>query len=103
MKYLISALMFIGLLLSCATTQNTLDSSDVVLNPQVKKWMETVSANSAETISVTINSTESVDDYQFLRKINDTYYTGRLSVEQIKTLLKDSRIKRISSETSRLH
>ena len=79
-------------------TQNT-----VQLNPTVQKWMEADDKPVEDVLPVLIVTVEPLKDYDFLRNVSGNTYTGRITKEQLKKLMKDTRIVRISSEIEQKH
>ena len=74
-----------------------------LLDPQVQNWINEVKTSSAEQLGVLVTAQEPLDDVSFLRKIKNHYYTGRLTADQIKQLLNDPRVKKISTGMSQMH
>ncbi|HGY54251.1 MAG TPA: hypothetical protein ENK44_00990 [Caldithrix abyssi] len=98
--FLILTLFFI--LAGCAAQEETLQKSEPVLSPQVEHWIAKQDTGSTKQLGVLVTASEPLDNVPFLRKIKENYYTGRLTVKQIKQLTEDPRVKNISTGMSRL-
>jgi len=102
MKNLFFAIVIFSLLTACASQEEALQKSEPVLAPQVENWMKKHDINSTAQLGVLVTALEPLDNLPFLRKIKDNYYTGRLTIKQLKQLAEDPRIKNISTGMSRL-
>ena len=102
MKYIFLALSFLFILTACASQETNIQKSHPKIDSQVQNWMEKRDVNSNEQLGVLVTALEPLDNLSFLRKIKDNYYTGRVTVKQLKQLLDDPRVNKISTGTSRL-
>ena len=90
------------MLSACASQEETIQKSEPLLSPQVENWIKARDISSTDQLGVLVTALEPLDNLSFLRKIKENYYTGRVTVKQIKQLLADPRVKKISTGTSRL-
>ncbi|MBN2424242.1 MAG: hypothetical protein JXR46_02085 [Calditrichaceae bacterium] len=105
MKILISLLLLGFMLNSCSDSTVKDTQQQPFMNPIVQKWLNDpeTKAETENKLPVLVTVTEPIQEYDFLKKITETSYTGHITREQLKTLLKDQRIKRISSSKEELH
>lgn len=95
---IISILSLILFITACGSSKKEIkETPQVIVGPQVQNWMDKTSTSSQETLGVLISAKEEIKDIKFIRKINQNYYTGRVTVEQLKQLITDPRIERIST------
>ena len=90
-----------ALMTACSSAKKADTDSKVVLGPQVQSFLDKTAADSNEKLKVTIRTKEALDDVTYLHKISDTYYTANVTSEQLKELLSDKRIEKISSSTKK--
>ncbi|GEM_PF-3103506 len=95
--FLISLFLF-----ACVSTQGTSTHREVYIDPNVNLWMARQATGQDEQLSVLIKTAEPVH-YPFLRKLNGSFYSGRITRRQLRKLIKDSRILRIRSSKAILH
>lgn len=86
------------LLLGCSSAKKPeIDSANVILGPQVKQFLEKTEVNSDNKLAVTIRTKVEINDIVYLKKISQTYYTANLTIQELKQLISDERIEKISS------
>ena len=86
------------LLISCSSAKKSeISTSNVVLGPQVKNFLDNSGNKSDDKLSVTVRTKEAVNDIPYLHKINETYYTAKVTKKQLEDLLSDKRVEKISS------
>ena len=85
-------------LLGCVATNKTLwEKPNISVDPTVSQWLNAPAKSSLETLGVIVISKAPLADFTFLKKIKRNYYTGHLTKSQLKKLIKDERIARISA------
>ncbi|MHB2150636.1 hypothetical protein ACX8XP_16405 [Calditrichota bacterium LG25] len=91
------------LMFGCISTNKPLETKPVIsVDPYVMNWFKKPAALSPEKIAVLVLSKESLKEYGFLKHNKGNYYTGRLTRDQLKLLLNDKRVLRISGGEQKL-
>lgn len=98
--YLLLALFFI-VLAGCVSTREPQYQRRAELDPQIDLWMTKTAASATETIPVLVRTSDPVN-YPFLTHVKAAFYTGHVTKEQIRTLLKDPRVVRIRTGKKQL-
>ncbi len=102
-KSLLMVTLFI-FLIGCVTTNKSLwDKPQISVDPLVTKWLEAPTKTADETLGIIIISKAPLGDYKFLKKVRPHRYTAHVTKSQLRTLLRDERIMRISSGQQILH
>lgn len=100
-------LFFIGFSLififGCVSTNKPRTDSQSSVDPLVQKWLKLHENNQDEHLSVIIKTSKPVVKYPFLHESAGNYYTGNLNASQIKRLLLDPCIIRISAGEQKLY
>ncbi len=102
-KSLLIVTLFIFLIGCVATNKSLWDKPQVSVDPLVTKWLEAPAKTADETIGIIIVSKAPLGDYKFLKKVSPHRYTAHVTKNQLRTLLQDERILRISSGQQILH
>lgn len=98
--FIIAAFMMI--LLACSSQKENQEQSPRVAGPQVQNWMNTVKAEAETRLPVIVTTTKPVAD-SLLKEISPNHYTARLSPQELKVLLNNPAVKRISTGKEKLH
>ena len=100
-------LFFIGFSLififGCVSTNTTRTDSQSSVDPLVQKWLKLHKNNQDEHLSVIVKTTKPLVKYPFLHASGGNFYTGNLNASQIKRLLLDPYIIRISAGKQKLY
>lgn len=87
----------------CNTAHHAQISKSPLVDPQVKQWYNKNKEKPDERLPVLVTAKSDINDIKILKKIKDNYYTGRVTPKELQILLKDNRIKKISSGKQNLH
>lgn len=103
MKYLLLFVVFMALLTSCYSTRGSgYQEETAAIDPQVQLWLVKEHKAPHDKLSVIVRASAPLD-YTFLTRIRDSFYTGRVTKEQLKILLHDERILRIRTGKKKLY
>ncbi len=101
MRYLIFSGMLL-LAIGCASQKETPEATPQTAGPQVQKWMNTVKSETDARLPVIVRTTKPVTD-SLLRPISPNHYTARLNQQQLKALLNNPDVKKITTGKEKLH
>jgi len=99
-KIILLSLLFI-LFAGCVSTREVQFQRRAELDPQIDLWLAKKAHTPGETISVLVRTSSPVK-YPFLTHVKAAFYTGHVTRDQIKQLLKDPRVVRIRSGKKQL-
>ncbi len=105
MKRFFPLLALIVLSVGCVSTNKTLwDKKPVAsVDPFVSRWLEAPSKQSGEVLPVLVVTRAPMADMVFLKKVGHNRYTGHVTKEQLRRLMQDERVLRISGGQQKLH
>lgn len=104
MKKLSFILLLIPLMsLSCGSKNVESEQADIFVDPQVKIWLEENLDNPEAVLPVLISSDGKLAEKYPLRLVTENYYTGRVSISDLKDLMRDKKVKRITSGKKQIH
>ncbi len=103
MKNFLAFVIALTLLGSCIPTNKPLrEAPKAQLDPFVQNWFQKPAALTSEKIAVLVVAKEALSGYGFLKHTKGNYYTGHVTRDQLKLLLNDPRIVRISGGEQKL-
>ncbi len=89
---------------ACVATNKPLEKKpNILVDPFVQNWMNKPAALSSEKIAILVVSKEPLSQYGFLRRLKTYYYTGHVNRAELKLLLQDNKILRISGGAQKPH
>ena len=104
MKKLPFILLLISLMsLSCGSKNVESEQADIFVDPQVKIWLEENLDNPEAVLPVLISSDGKLDEKYPLRLVTENYYTGRVTISDLQDLMRDKKVKRITSGKKQIH
>lgn len=104
MKRLLVLFSLILLIFGCVSTNKSLwDKHKISVDPFVNQWLEAPAKSTGEVLPVLVVSSAPLADFTFLKKLSHNRYTGHLTKAQLRQLMQDERVIRISSGQQKLH
>ena len=92
------------LMLACVSTNKPLEQKPLIsVDPFVQNWMKKPAALSSDTLAILVISNAPLKEYGFLKHSKGNYYTGHVTRDQLKLLLNDKRVTRISGGEQKPH
>lgn len=89
---------------ACVPTNRPLEQKPTIsVDPLVQNWFKKPASLTSEQMAVLVVSNAPLKEYSFLKHTKGNYYTGHVTRDQLKMLLKDKRILRISGGEQKLH
>jgi len=101
--YLITLLILTQACFSTRCEETDKVENPVSVDPHVRNWLSNHDEKSAERLPVIVVTNSELSEVPFLNKIGENYYTGEVNFMELKKLILDSRVKRISNSTQKLH
>jgi hypothetical protein len=106
MRVLLPIILIIFMMQACVSTRcdtPETEKATVSMDPHIRNWLATTDEKSEERLAIIVATNGDMADTPFLTKISENYYTGNVRYSELKNLMNDSRVKRISSGAQELH
>jgi len=102
MKRLLLLIFFTTVITSCYSTRGSGQREKAFIDPQVQFWLLKEHKAGQEKLAVLVRAYAPLD-YVFLTRISKGFYTGRVTKEQLKKLIRDERVMRIRTGKKKLN
>lgn len=103
LKYLILSTLFFFLFACSSKKVATTQQTKPQLSVDVQNWMNTVKKQDTGKLAIMVKTKKPLDEYKFLKKISENFYSGNVTSDQLHDLINDSRVLRIDSGKQKLH
>jgi len=91
------------LFVSCVSTRTRQADEQLSVDPLVIKWIKVHKNKPDDQIAIMVKSSRLLTKYPFLHQTGENSYTANVNISQLKRLLLDPYIKRISAGKQKLY